>query len=123
LFGKPRRVTGFLRHESTIDDSLADSTLAILEHERGMSEIRISAFQPHGDQYREVEILGTNGRAVAKPFSPLRLMVDLGKAAGPYKAGVQQIEPPAAAGPTFAPDFLEMAKVIRGGAAPTKWPK
>src|SRR5262249_49363150 len=57
LLGKPRNVTGFLRHESPLDDNLADSTLAILEYERAMAEIRVSAFQPHGDRYREIEIL------------------------------------------------------------------
>ena len=87
LLGKPRKVTGILRHDSPLDDNLADNTLAILEYERALAEIRVSAFQPHGDQYREIEILGTNGKAVVQPFSPLRLMVDLGEPAGPYKAG------------------------------------
>jgi predicted dehydrogenase len=119
LLGKPRKVTGILRHDSTIDDALADNTLAILEYERALAEVRVSAFLPHGQQYREIEILGTNGKAVVKPFEPVRLTVDLGDPAGPYKAGVQTIEPPPARGPSYAPDFLEMVSVIRNGAVPS----
>jgi predicted dehydrogenase len=123
LLGKPRHVTGILRHDSPIDDKLADNTLAVLEYHRGMAEIRISAFQPHGDHYREIEILGSNGKASVMPFSPLRLMIDINDAAGPYKAGVQHIELSPAPGPPFAPDFQEMAKVIRNGAAPSYSPE
>jgi predicted dehydrogenase len=123
LLGKPRRVTSILRHDSPMDDKLADNTLAILEFERAMAEIRISAFQPHGDRYREIEILGSNGKAVVQPFSPLHLIIDLKEPAGPYRAGVQHIEPPDAPGPTFAPDFLEMAKIIRNGATPSYSPE
>lgn len=123
LLGKPRNVTGILRHESPLDDSLADNTLAILEYDRALAEIRVSAFQPHGDQYREIEILGTNGKAVVQPFSPVRLKVDLGEPAGPYKAGVQTVEPPPVPGPSYAPDFLEMVRVIREGSAPSYTPE
>jgi predicted dehydrogenase len=123
LLGKPTRVTGILRHHSTISDGLADNTLAILEYESAVAEIYVAAFQPHGDRYRSVEILGTNGKATAEPFSPLRLTVDLKDAAGIYKAGVQTIEPPEPPGPSFAPDFIEMAKVIREGMRPSYSPE
>jgi predicted dehydrogenase len=123
LLGKPRKVAGILRHESPLDDNLADNTIAILEFERAMAEIRVSAFQPHGDRYREIEILGANGRAAVQPFSPLRLMTDLGQAAGPYGAGVEHRDLPPVAGPSFAPDFLEMARVIRDGATPSYSPE
>jgi predicted dehydrogenase len=119
LLGKPRKVTGIVRHDSPLDDKLADNTLALLEYERALAEIRVSAFQPHGDRYREIEILGTNGKALVQPFSPVRLMMDLEEAAGPYKAGVQTVDLRAAPGPSFAPDFLEMAKVIKEGAKPS----
>ncbi len=122
LLGKPQKVTGILRHESPIDDALADNTLAILEYQRALAEIRVSAFQAHGDRYREIEILGTAGKASVQPFSPPRLMIDLEKPAGPYKAGAQQIELAPAPGPSFAPDFWEMAKVIRGHAPPSYSP-
>ena len=123
LFGKPRKVTGFLRHDSPIDDGLADNTLAVLEYDRAMAEIYVAAFQPHGGNYRTVEILGTNGKAVAQPFSPLRLMVDLKTAVGPYKAGEQQLQMAAPPGPDFAPDFAEMASIIRDAAQPSYSPQ
>lgn len=123
LFGKPQKVTGFLRHDSPLQDGLADNTLAVLEYDRAVAEIYVAAFQPHGDHYRCLEILGSNGKAVVPPFSPLRLMVDLKQAAGPYKAGEQTLEPAAPLGPAFAPDFVEMARIIREGAQPSYSPE
>jgi predicted dehydrogenase len=122
LFGKPKKVTGFLQHDSPIADGLADNTLAILEYDRAMAEIYVAAFQPHGDHYRCLEVLGSNGKAVAEPFAPLRLKVDLKQPAGPYKAGEQTLEPAPAPGPAFAPDFVEMASIIREGAQPSYSP-
>ena len=37
VLGKPRKVTGFLRHDSPIADGFADNNLAILEYDRGNS--------------------------------------------------------------------------------------
>jgi hypothetical protein len=42
-------------------------------------------------------------------------MVDLKEAAGPYKAGEQLIPLAESPGPTYAPDFREMAHIIRNG--------
>jgi len=123
LLGKPRKVTGILRHDSPLDDGLADNTLAILEYDRAVAEIYVAAFQPHGDRYRTVEILGTNGKATVQPFSTTQLSVDLKDAAGPYKAGEQTLHPPAPPGPVFAPDFAEMASIIREGVKPSYSPE
>jgi predicted dehydrogenase len=119
VFGKPDKVTGFLRHESPVGDGLADNTLAVLEYGKAMAEIHVSAFQPHGDQYRQIEISGTNGKARVQPFSPLAVMVDLKDAAGPYRTGVQTLTLAAPDGGVFAPDFAEMANIIRAGAKPS----
>jgi predicted dehydrogenase len=118
LFGRPKKVTGILRHDSTINDNLADNTLAVLEFESAMAEIYIAAFQPSGDQYRCLEILGTNGRAIVQPFDPLRLALDLKHPAGLYRSGRQTIDL-AAAGPIFSPDFAEMARIIRHNERPS----
>jgi predicted dehydrogenase len=119
LFGKPKRVTGYLQHASPLDDGLADNTLAILEYEKAIAEISMIGFQPHGNRYRVFELSGTNGKASVQPYAPLRLMVDLLKSAGPYKAGDQVLEPAEPPGPTYAPDFLEMARIIRDHAKPS----
>jgi predicted dehydrogenase len=118
LFGAPRKVSGILRHDASYPDKLADNTLAILEYDRAMAEIHVAAMQPHGDQYRTFEIFGDNGSATLQPFSG-KLAVDLKDAAGPYKAGRQLIEPQEQAGPAFAPDLIEMHRIIRDGASPS----
>ena len=123
LFGTPKRVTGYMQHASaTFDDGLADNTLAILEYDRALVEISMASFQPHGNLYRLFELAGTNGKASAQPYSPSRLLVDLKVAAGPYKAGAQvlePVEPVEPVGPEYAPDFREMARIIREGAKPS----
>jgi predicted dehydrogenase len=118
--GKPKKVAGFLRHDSSLDDSLADNTLAVLEFERAVAEISLAGFHAHGSRYRFLEIFGTNGFARVQPYSfPSRLTVDLSEAAGPYKAGEQILEPPPPPGLTYTPDFREMAAIIRTGRRPS----
>jgi predicted dehydrogenase len=118
LFGRPKKVTGILRHESKINDNLADNTLAVLEFENAMAEIYVAAFQPSGNQYRCLEILGTNGRAIVQPFDPPRLLLDLEQPAGIYRSGRQTIDL-TAPGPIFSPDFAEMARIIRHKERPS----
>src|SRR5262249_18445147 len=120
---KPIKATGFLRHESPIPDGLADNTLAVFEYPRAIAEISVASFQPNGGKYRRFEIVGSNGVALVEPYAPLRLMVDRQAAAGPYKAGPQTIEPPPPPGPTYAPDFREMARIIRKGDRPSYSPQ
>lgn len=119
LLGKPKKVTGFIRHHSPLADSLADNTMIVLEYAEAIAEISLAGFDPHGNAHRYVEILGTNGSAKAQPFAPVRLVVDLEKPAGPYRAGEQILTPPNPPGPGYTPDFAEMAAVIRNGAVPS----
>jgi predicted dehydrogenase len=119
LLGKPARVHGFIRHHSPIADGLADNNLVVLEYAQAIAEISLAGFDPHGNQNRYVEILGTNGSAKAQPFAPVRLVVTLKEPMGPYRAGEQTLEPPSAPGLPYTPDFAEMAAVMRDGAAPS----
>lgn len=119
LLGKPTKVTGHLWHHGRESDGFADNTLAILEYPRATAEISIAAMHPHGNSYRTVEITGTNGSATVRPFSPYRLISHLRDAAGPYPAGLKETAFPADTLPGFSPDFLEMARTIREGAAPS----
>jgi len=119
LLGKPVKVTGFIRHDAPIDDQLADNNLVILEYRSAIAEISLAGFDPHGNQHRYVEVLGTNGSAKAQPFSPVRLHVELKESAGPYRAGLQTLEPPNPQGLAYTPDFRELAAVIRNGAKPS----
>lgn len=119
LLGKPRKVTGFIRHHSPLNDGLADNSLIVLDYPEAVAEISLAGFDPYGNEHRYVEILGTNGFAKAQPFAPVRLTVQIKNAMGPYRAGEQVLEPPGAPGLTYTPDFAEMAAIIRGGARPT----
>jgi predicted dehydrogenase len=119
LLGKPQKVTGFLRHESPIQDGLADNTLAVFEYPRTLVEISVASFQPNGGKYRRLEIIGSNGLALVQPYAPLRLLIDLKEPAGPYKSGEQIVPLTEPAGPTYAPDFREMAGIIRRGETPS----
>ncbi len=120
VLGKPAKVTGFLRHDGAAADGLADNTLAILEYPGAIAEISLAGFHGHGNAYRFLEVLGTNGSARMQPYTfPSQLTVDVLQAAGPYKAGAQTIQVPAPPGPGYSPDFLEMAAIIRQGAKPS----
>ena len=119
LLGKPSSIKGFMNHHSPAADGLIDNALVILAYPQAIAEISLAGFDPNGNQHRYVEILGTNGSAKAMPFAPVRLTVELKQAAGPYRAGVQTLEPPSPPGLGYTPDFAEMAAVIRNGAAPS----
>ena len=119
LLGKPIRVNGFIRHHSPIADGLADNNLVVLEYPAAIAEISLGGFDPHGNQHRYVEILGTNGSAKAQPFAPVRLTMTLKEPMGPYRAGEQTLEPPTPPGLPYTPDFAELAAVMRHGAVPT----
>jgi predicted dehydrogenase len=119
LLGKPSKVTGFIRHHAhAAADRLADNNLVILEYPNAFAEISLAGFDPHGNQHRYVEVLGTNGFAKASPFAPARLHVELKEAAGPYKSGLQTLVPPDPPGLPYTPDFRQLAAVIRRGEKP-----
>lgn len=118
LFGKPKRVTGFLRSDGAYADGLADNTLAVLEFDRALAEIYVAAMQPNGNAYRTFEVLGTNGSLAARPFSRSKLYGDFKDAAGPYRAGPQVLDAPPDPTPPYAPDFMDLARQIREGAPP-----
>lgn len=118
LLGKPARVQGFIRHHAPEPDGLADNNLIVLEYPQAIAEISLAGFDPHGNQHRYVEILGTNGSARAQPFAPVRLSVTLQSPNGPYRAGEQTLEPPSPPGLPYTPDFEELAGVIHGARKP-----
>ena len=119
LFGRPKKVTGFLRHDGPFNDKLADNTLAILEFDRAIAEIYVAAHDPSGNRKRTLEILGANGSMAARPFSPVVLLTDLKQAAGPYQAGPREIRFPNGPLPAYGEDLVELARVIRHGVAPS----
>jgi predicted dehydrogenase len=119
LLGRPKRVTSHLWHHSAANDSLADNTIAILEYDTAAAEIHVAAMHPLGNDYRTVEVTGTNGSISVRPFSPYRMVSHLKDAMGPYPGGLSHHQFPRDAAPPYAPDFLEMESVIRGEAKPS----
>lgn len=114
LMGKPQRVTHFLKnHGRKYGDKLMDNTAAVFEYTSALGVILSSVLQPSANAHRTFEVLGTNGTAVVRPIEPGRLEIDLLEAAGPYKAGSQQV--PLAPFRRYAGDFAELAECVQSG--------
>ncbi len=112
LLGKPDNVTPFLFTHGPQDDSFKDNTLAVLEYPRAIATISCATFQPSSGAYRAFEVLGTGGTATIRPIEPPELTIDLVRAAGPYRAGLNRQEWPDWR--RFVGDFLDLAAAVRG---------
>ena len=112
LLGRPNRVTPFLRKDGRYQDNLADNTLAVFEFPRALGTVFSATMQPNSSHYRAFEVLGSNGTAVIQPLEPPALQIDLDKAAGPYKSGLQTVKLPPYE--RYVDDFKELAGAIRG---------
>lgn len=114
LLGRPKAVKSWLRHDTSVADSLADNNLAVLEYDKTLAVIAQAAKMAGSGDHRSFEINGTDGTFIVHPeSSPPRMRVFLRKAQGPYKAGWQQIELPPQ--PRFIPDFAELARALKTG--------
>jgi predicted dehydrogenase len=112
-----RKLTPFLRRHGKFDDALKDNNVAVLDYDRATAVLINTALQPVGTPPRSFEVLGTNGTATLQPIEPPTLTLDLAKAAGPYKKGVQQVPLPAYR--RYEADFAELAAAVRGEKALT----
>jgi predicted dehydrogenase len=111
LLGAPSKVTPVLKKLGS--DGLADDTVAIFEFPRALGTIQTASMQAGASRHRSFEIFGTNGSAVVRPLEPATLEIDLSKAAGPYRKGVQSVELPVYR--RYEADFVELAEAIRSG--------
>ncbi len=114
MLGMPRRITPFLRHDGTFQDSFQDNAAAVLEYPKAMAVIVTSALHPNGTAHRALEIFGTNGSAMVRPIEPPALEFDLLNPAGPYSKGRQKLELPAYK--RYVGDVAAFAKAVRGEA-------
>lgn len=112
LLGRPRRVTPFLRHDGNFADAFQDNTVAVLEYPRCLAVVVSSALQPNASQHRALEIFGTEGTAVVRPFEPPALELDLIGAAGPYVKGRQKVALPPYE--RYAGEVAAFARAVRG---------
>jgi predicted dehydrogenase len=114
LLGRPVKVQSWLRHHTSIADTLADNNLTVLEYDKTLAIVAQTARMSGSGDHRSFEIIGSDGTVMVWPeSSPPRMRVHLRKAQGPYKAGWQDI----ALGPQprFAGDFQELARAIAAG--------
>ncbi len=112
LMGRPNRITPFLKKHGRFDDNLVDNTVAVFEYSNAVAVVMGTALQPNSSRYRSFVVQGTLGTATLQPIEPPTLEVDLEKAAGPYKKGVQTVNLPPYE--RFIDDFKELAAAIRG---------
>ena len=112
LLGRPKAVKSWLRHDTSVNDKLADNNLAVFEFDRALAVIAQSAKMAGSGDHRSFEIIGTDGTFLVHPESnPPRMRVFLRKPQGPYKAGWQDLTLPPQ--PRFIPDFAELARAIQ----------
>jgi len=111
LLGKPSRVDPFLKRTSA--DGLADNCVAVFGFPNALGIVTSAPLQPNAGPQRFFEVLGTNGTARVQPLEPPALTVDLGKAAGPYSAGRQEVKLPGYR--RYVDEFVALASAIRQG--------
>lgn len=112
LLGAPKAVTPFLRHDTDIDDTLADNTFAVLEYDRAMATVEVNAREPHAGGGRRFKVVGANGSITLEPLEPARARLALRNAHGAHKAGVTEIEFPDLE--RHVRDLADLAAGIRG---------
>lgn len=114
ILGRPKEVRGWMRHDSTMRDKLADSTLVVLEYDSAMAVISTAARMAGASQHRTFEITGTNGAMILSPIEPgNKMRVSMRDAHGPYQAGWQDVVLPNQQ--RYVNDFKDLARFIRTG--------
>ncbi len=110
--GRPDKVHNWLRHDTSIDDKLADNTLAVFEYDHALAVVSTAARMYGAGDHRSFELIGSNGSFMTQPLgSNSQLTVAMRKAQGPYKQGWQTIE--LGPQPRYIPDFVELARAIK----------
>jgi predicted dehydrogenase len=114
LWGRPKAIRSFLRHDTPSSDKLADNTLAVLEYDKAMALVVCSTAMPSHTEHRSFELIGTDGTMMVQPVEPGKtLRACFRKACGPYKAGWQDVRFPDQ--PRYAGDMKELARALLSG--------
>jgi len=114
LWGRPKAVRSWLRHDSRIKDQLADNTLAVLEYDNSLAVISCAARMAGQSEHRSYELIGTDGSFVIQPVEPgTKVRVSMRTARGPYRAGWQEIQIPPQN--RFTGDLKDLARAIKTG--------
>ena len=114
FLGRPNKVHHWLRHDTSVQDTLKDNTLAVFEYDHALATVVSSAKMGGSGGHRSFEVIGTDGTFMIQPMEPVpALRVFMRTARGPYEAGWQRIELPPQ--PRYVRDFKELAGAIRSG--------
>lgn len=119
MLGRPERVTPFLRDTAGAVASAKNNCAAVLEYPHTLVMLSAADRELTGANPRELVITGSKGTAVLAPLEeigtgrPVRVKLELKKAEGSYKAGMQEIKFPLVAD-RYETQLRELARVIRG---------
>ncbi|MCL4793834.1 MAG: Gfo/Idh/MocA family oxidoreductase [Bryobacteraceae bacterium] len=114
LLGRPKEVRSWLRHHSSVKDTLNDNNVAVFEFERSLAVLSQTTNQAGAGDHRQFEIIGSDGTFIVWPESnPPRMRVYLRKPQGAYKAGWQDLT--LGPQPRFTGDFRELARALKSG--------
>jgi predicted dehydrogenase len=112
LMGAPQKVSTALRTHGQ-PDRLADNTVAVFEFPKALGIVHVNLLHPGAGAHRAFEVVGSNGTIKLWPIEPPTLVVELAKAAGPYKKGPQTVALPAYE--RYVPEFADLADAVRAG--------
>ncbi|MEZ5356553.1 MAG: Gfo/Idh/MocA family oxidoreductase [Bryobacteraceae bacterium] len=114
LLGRPNKVQSWLRHDTSVPDTLADNNMAVFEYDKAMAVIFQSARMAGSGDHRSFEVIGSDGTFIVNvEANPPRMRVHMRRAQGPYKAGWQDLRLPPQ--PRFIGDFAELARALKSG--------
>ncbi len=126
MFGRPDRVTPFLRSDARGFDGMAegvDNGVVVFEYDKqgAIAVIEATSTETNSSPHRRVEVHGTEGSVVLEPIEPPRIDLCLREAKGQYKADWQQVD--VEDRPRYLGDLEELVGVIRGERQPRFSPK
>ncbi|GAB4155260.1 MAG: Gfo/Idh/MocA family oxidoreductase [Planctomycetaceae bacterium] len=112
VLGKPKRVTPYSQHASSLKDSLLDNMLAVLEYPKALATVKTSAMEVEGFARRQFTVCGTAGSFHIQPLDRPDVWLALSRPREKYRKGVQDIK----IGPyqRYVGDAKDFAKIIRG---------
>ena len=110
--GRPDKVHTWLRHDTRVDDSLKDNTLAVLEHANGLALVSTAARMYGSGDHRSFEVIGTDGSFMIQPLGGhSKMRVAMREARGPYQQGWQTVD--LGTQPRYTADFVELARALK----------
>lgn len=112
FWGRPDSVRPWLRHDTSIRDTVKDNTLAVFEYPKSLGVVVSS--NRDAVSHRSFEVIGTEGSILLDPMEPgITARIQLRAPQGPYAKGVQEVKFPPQ--PRFVKDFEELARSIKTG--------